>query len=272
MKMKNQFSKSIIFTLAVMLFASSCKNNNEATTPGKLNSGTKDTVGNTDATGGNVIDTLKSGNKLEQEEAEDDETTEDKGNSNKTGDVGKIQSSDRDLVEAFKGEFIASSKYTEFAKKANQEGLKQIAALFYATALAEKIHSDNHKSVMKEKGIGIPNVDLNFQVMNTSENLKEAIKGEAFEVNTMYPKYLANAGANVNNQLMLISFNYALKTEIKHLGYFEKALIALNNNKVSNLTSVYKVCPTCGNTYNSKLPIKCGISMTSSERFIKINS
>jgi len=32
------------------------------------------------------------------------------------------------------------------------------------------------------------------------------------------------------------------------------------------------VCPTCGNTYDTTPPKRCRISMTSSEKMVKINT
>jgi len=69
-----------------------------------------------------------------------------------------------------------------------------------------------------------------------------------------------------------MSLNYAYKTEQKHKPLYEKALAALQNNTVKSLASVYYVCPTCGNTYDTSAPKRCGISMTSSEKFIKITN
>jgi rubrerythrin len=50
---------------------------------------------------------------------------------------------------------------------------------------------------------------------------------------------------------------------------YENALGALQNNIVKTLPVVYYICPTCGNTYDAKPAARCGISMTSSERFVK---
>ena len=46
------------------------------------------------------------------------------------------------LKEAFAGESQANQKYRAFAKKAEQDGLLNIARLFRTTAEAERIHAD----------------------------------------------------------------------------------------------------------------------------------
>ncbi|MDD3079544.1 MAG: ferritin family protein [Paludibacter sp.] len=176
-----------------------------------------------------------------------------------------------DLQDAFKGESTASAKYADYSKKAEQEGYHNIALLFKAASMAEHIHANNHKSVLKEYGAEVPVVTPEYTVNSTKENLQDAINGESYEVATMYPEFLQDAG-NSKSQLAQISFNYAFEVEKKHKVMYEKALAALSDNKVNELPQVYYVCPTCGNTYDQTPPERCGISMTSSEKFIKISS
>ncbi len=175
------------------------------------------------------------------------------------------------MQAAFKGETTASAKYAAYSKKAEAEGHHQIALLFLAASKSEKIHANNHKAVIEDAGQKTPAITPEFTVKTTAENLKDAIAGESYEVSTMYPEFLKNANT-AGNQLSLMSLNYAYKTEQKHKPLYEKALAALQNNTVKSLASVYYVCPTCGNTYDTSAPKRCGISMTSSEKFIKITN
>ena len=69
------------------------------------------------------------------------------------------------LKAAFAGESQANRKYLAFAKKADADGLKQIAKLFRAAAEAETVHAHAHFRVMG--GVG-----------STEENLNAAIAGE----------------------------------------------------------------------------------------------
>jgi len=174
-----------------------------------------------------------------------------------------------DLLAAFKGETTASAKYAACSKKAEQEGYHQIALLFKAASTAEKIHANNHKAVLEDGGAKVNPVTPEFTVQSTKENLQDAIKGETYEAATMYPEFLKDAEAS-GNQLALMSLNYAFKTEKKHRVMYENALAALGNNTVKTLSSVYYVCPTCGNTYDTAPSKRCGICMTGSEKFIKI--
>ncbi len=206
------------------------------------------------------------------------ENTE-KGNENKSlaiqasmKESGDVNSTTNDnLQAAFKGETTATAKYAAYSKKAEQEGYHEIALLFKAASTAENIHANNHKAVLQESGIGVPAIKPEYTVKTTKENLQDAIAGETYEATTMYPEFLT-AASKAGNQLAMISLNYAYKTEKKHKVFYEEALAALQNNTVKSLPSVFYVCPTCGNTYQTKAPARCGISMTSGEKFLKITS
>ena len=175
----------------------------------------------------------------------------------------------QNLQDAFKGETTAGAKYAAYSKKAEEEGYHEIAMLFKAASVSEKIHAKNHKAVLAENAQKVPVITPEFTVKSTKENLKDAITGEGYEISTMYPEFITNANT-AGNQLALVSLNYAYKTEQKHKPFYEKALAALEGNAVKSLPSLYFVCPVCGNTYDTTSPKRCGISMTSSEKFIKI--
>ncbi len=70
------------------------------------------------------------------------------------------------LAAAFAGESQANRKYLAFAKKADVDGLPQLAKLFRATAEAETIHAHAHLKAMGG-------------IKSSVENLKAAIEGEA---------------------------------------------------------------------------------------------
>lgn len=176
----------------------------------------------------------------------------------------------QNMLDAVRGEFTASAKYAAYAKKAEAEGYHEIALLFKAASRAELIHANNHTAVLEEAGQRIPPFTPSFTVKSTKENLDDAIASEGYESTTMYPEFLKNANA-AGNQLSLMSLNYAYKTEKKHKPLYEKALLALQNNTVKTLPKSYLICQTCGNTYESTSPKRCGISMTSADKFITIS-
>lgn len=223
-------------------------------------------------------------NTADTAQKKDKETGENEGKENEKDEknsiakpAGYVTSTDAgatttaNLQAAFKGETTASAKYAAYSKKAEQEGQHEIALLFKAASTAENIHAINHKAVLQEAGVAVPSIKTEFTVKSTKENLQNAIAGETYEATIMYPEFLTAANA-AGNQLALISLNYAYKTEKKHKAFYEAALTALQNSTTKKLAAVYYVCPTCGNTYETTSPARCGISMTAGEKFIKITS
>ncbi len=176
----------------------------------------------------------------------------------------------KNLQAAYVGESTASAKYAAFSKKAREEGYLRVALLFEAASKAESIHASNHKAVLNQLGGSVPKLNPQIEVKSTMENLKAAFEGESYEISTMYPDFLKKAQEE-KMQLALISLNYAYKTEMKHKEMYKKAIEALKSGNEKSLPEVYSVCSTCGNTYDSKAPERCGISMTPQERFIKFS-
>lgn len=174
------------------------------------------------------------------------------------------------MHDAYKGETTAHAKYAAFSKKAQEEGYIEIAMLFKAASEAELIHANNHKVVLERMGEQITTITPEFSVGTTMENLKNAIEGESYEFNTMYPNFIKDANA-AGNYMAQISLTYAYKVEQKHRDFYKRALTALESGNVSSLPKIYYLCPTCGNTYATTAPARCEISMTNSKLFIKVN-
>ncbi len=163
-----------------------------------------------------------------------------------------MQKTNINLMEAFAGESQANRKYLAFAKKAEDEGFKQIAKLFRAAADAETVHALNH---LRELG----------EIKSTKENLQAAIGGETHEFESMYPQMIADAEKE-GMKGALRSFNYANEVEKIHAELYKKALDNLGKNEVVD----YHVCQVCGNTVEGEAPDKCPICGAPKKSFKKI--
>jgi len=159
-----------------------------------------------------------------------------------------------DLKNAFAGESQANRKYLAFAKKAEEEGFRQVAKLFRAAAEAETVHAHNHLRTMDG-------------IKSTKENLQAAIAGETYEFKEMYPGMIADAKKEGNAQAQA-SFNFANQVEKVHAKLYEQALKDLGKGKSKDVD--YYVCPVCGNTVEGKAPGKCPICGTLGTSFMKI--
>jgi rubrerythrin len=159
-----------------------------------------------------------------------------------------------DLKVAFAGESQANRRYLAFAKKADDEGFAQIAKLFRAVAAAETVHALSHFRALGE-------------VKATNENLQAAIAGEHYEVNSMYPEFVADAEKEEMKKA-LTSFKWAMEVEKVHEVLYTKALSNLGR---STPEVEYYVCPTCGYTHERPYIGICPVCNSPGERFQKID-
>jgi len=159
------------------------------------------------------------------------------------------------LKEAFAGESQANRTYLAFAKKADKDGLAQIAKLFRAAAAAETVHAHAHLKAMGG-------------VKGTAENLQAAINGEGFEFQEMYPKFLAEAEEE-GAKAAVTSFEFAMAVEEIHHGLYGKALETLEAGGDMEAAPI-SVCPVCGNTFVGDAPDKCPICATPKKMYMHI--
>lgn len=172
--------------------------------------------------------------------------------SGQTQTVATTQGSDQaatldNLQAAYNGEFNANLRYTAYAKKADEEGYKQVAKLFRAAALAEQIHRDNHAEVIRKMGAEPKAEQQELMVKSTRDNLQAAIDGESYERDKMYPEFISKA-ESINNKDAVQTFKYAQEAEAQHASYYQEALNNLDKWTESSVS--FYVCPECGYTTN----------------------
>jgi rubrerythrin len=185
--------------------------------------------------------------------------------------AGAADKTIENLKAAFKGESTASAKYAAYAQQAKKDGFIPIAIMFEATSKAEAIHAANHKAVLEKMGQKTDPVKPIFTVQTTMENLVDALKGESYEITTMYPGFIATAKSE-DAKSAVKSFSWAMDTEKKHQTFYKNAIEALKAKKENTLAKVYWVCPKCGNTFDIASPTgECGFCGTASAKYIKFD-
>lgn len=154
------------------------------------------------------------------------------------------------LMEAFAGESQANRKYTAYGKAAEASGHKNAAKLFKAASDAETLHALKHFQVAKMIG-------------STEENLKDAVEGETYEFESMYPPFIEQAEKE-GNKAAVQTFTYAMEAEKVHARLYQEALDNLDNGE----EVFFYLCPVCGNIEMS-VPEKCFICNVKGEKFVK---
>jgi rubrerythrin len=154
---------------------------------------------------------------------------------------------------AFAGESQAHMKYLAFAVKADKDGFPNVARLFRATAYAEQVHATNHLQVLK--GVG-----------NTADNLAGAIGGETYEVEEMYPAFLAVAEAQGEKSAVRYN-NWAMEAEKVHAELYSKAKESVEASQDIEEGHVH-VCSLCGWTGEGEPPDECPLCGAKKDKFV----
>ena len=149
------------------------------------------------------------------------------------------------VAAAFAGESQAHMRYIIFANLAEREGFANIARLFRAVSYAEEKHATAHL-----RALGVPGL--------TVKNLETAIGGETFEVDEMYPAYMAVAKLQEEKQA-LTGMERAFAAEKIHAEIYARAKTSAEAKKDLDLGSIF-ICENCGWTVEAaEPPAECPI-------------
>ena len=163
------------------------------------------------------------------------------------------------LQAAFAGESQARNKYTFFAKVARKEGYHYIAKIFEETAENEMQHAKDHFKMLN--GIG-----------DTVANLKAAMGGEDYEVESMYPQF-AKEAEEEGETAAAIAFQQVAKIEAHHRERYKKLLELVESGNVFKREQPIKwKCGVCGYIVEgTEPPPKCPSCKHSKEHYEPAN-
>jgi rubrerythrin len=152
----------------------------------------------------------------------------------------------KNLEAAFAGESQARNKYTYFAKVARKEGYHYIGSIFEEAANNELQHAKDEFKLLN--GIG----------GDTVANLKEAIEGECYETQTMYPAFAKEAEEEDNMEAARL-FKQIAKIEAKHEARYSTLLEMVKNGTVFTREKPIRwKCSQCGFIHEGiEPPAKC---------------
>lgn len=145
------------------------------------------------------------------------------------------------LLTAFTGESVARNKYIYFAEIARKEGYRYIAKILEELADNEKYHA-------------LEELKLLYGEPTTIQNLKEAIKGEKYESEEMYPQFAQEAEVEGDRSAEIL-FTQISKIEKEHRTRFQKLLDMIESGTVFTREKPIKwKCSICGYTYEGHEP------------------
>ncbi len=162
---------------------------------------------------------------------------------------------EENLKNAFSGESQASIRYRIFAEIAKEKGLKNLARVFEAFSYSEFIHAKNHLKNIKGEELDDPIAALD-----------EAIKGETYEVEEMYPKFYEEAIAEKRKKAAT-SFRWAMEAEKEHAEIYRQLRVLVESGRDRAFDQRIYVCPTCGYIFVGEVPEVCPLCSVSRETF-----
>jgi len=156
-------------------------------------------------------------------------------------------------------------RYLIYAERAQSVGFLNVARLFTAIASAEQVHASNHYRNISSTGAFNTVGGALFGTRTPSEDLQAGIDGETFEVNEMYPTYIAIAKLQ-QERAAEISFTWAWESEKIHASLFQKAKQAVDDGRDVDLGPI-QVCNVCGYTIEGDAPEICPVCKTLQAQF-----
>jgi len=174
------------------------------------------------------------------------------------------------LLAAYEGESNAHSKYILFAVKADAEGWHGAASLFRAAARAEQIHATNHARVLRQLGTEARCEIHPAEVKSTLENLRAALTGEQYEIDTMYPGFIAEASES-DVPIATRSFTWAMEAEKTHARLYVEAIELVEKEVLDSWAASsydFYVCAACGyTTMTAQEQGRCPVCNLAIEKF-----
>jgi len=168
-----------------------------------------------------------------------------------------MSKTDKNLTLGFEDESQTYMRYHAFARKAQEEGLENIAHLFRAVAEAETIHALNH-------------IDALGGVASTMENLGTASKEEEGDFFTLYPEFIKQAREEDRTEAVM-SMTWIQQSEKSHFSLFRHAIDFLKQGNKDIEEETYFLCTNCGYVAVGVAPSNCPVCRAPQAMFREVS-
>lgn len=147
--------------------------------------------------------------------------------------------------------------YTEYGRRAQQEGYRGIAYLFTAFAASEQVHATNFGKVLTRLNVELPPLAKpEIHAGATRENLMRAADSEIDSIEAFYPKLLEQLKPEGHEEAITL-VRYAWGSEKQHLDKIRQiqrwtgTFFETVARSIDEKTGRYFICQNCGSTTNS---------------------
>ena len=151
----------------------------------------------------------------------------------------------------YEGEAKAALRLKIFAKKADQEDLSQIAALFRVIAFSEEIHGERALRMLKE-------------IKDTDANLKESFLSETTIAGVAYDRFVELA-EEIGDITASNIFSNSKDVEDGHAKLYKRAM----NHVMGEKETTYYVCQVCGYVSDGVWPKTCPVCSAPKDQFVE---
>jgi len=168
------------------------------------------------------------------------------------------------LKKVYWAEMIASKHYNRYCRKAISDNYPNIAYLFFALSISEKIHADNYHKLIISLGATLEKKEISVSISSTKANLNIASIKELEKINEFYPEISKQLSSESHDQAT-INCMYSWKSHQQHeemindIKKYSGLFFRLLAKKIENMKLNYYVCEICGSTINKKPKNPCTI-------------
>ena len=155
---------------------------------------------------------------------------------------------------AYVEEAKAHVRVLKFAERAENDGFPQIAHMFRAVAVSERVHSGRHFGLL-EGGVG-----------DTDENLARAFHSEKGIAEVAYRRMLSEAHEDGEKVAALI-FSQARDVEESHAGLYKRAM----DHVIWERRTTYQICSVCGYVADGGAPDNCPVCGADRSQFQNVD-
>ena len=179
------------------------------------------------------------------------------------------------LKQAYWAEMIASKHYDGYCQRALSENYPNIAYLFFALSISEKIHAHNYQKLIVTLNSSLEKKEIPVSIDGTKENLNVAAIKELEKIKEFYPEILNKLSLESYDQA-IINCMYSWKSHQQHeeiindIKRYSGLFFRLLSKKIEGMNPDYYVCEICGSTVNEKPIIPCEICNYPLSRYKKI--
>ena len=161
-------------------------------------------------------------------------------------------------------EMMAHKRYDGYCRKAIEGGYPNIAYLFKAFSVSEKIHADNYKKILTEFGLTVEEPMFDVEMSDTKANLSYAAERELEKIDKTYPGFLAKLEIESHDKAV-VSCMYAWRSHKQHeekiseIKRYSRFFFGSVAKEIEGLQLDFHICEVCGGTVDEPPKTPCEI-------------